>query len=400
MANDWQTTLNAIVDEQLDAIVAMRRRFHANPEPSGNEFNTSLHLYQLLGDRGLPVRMGPEGRGLFVESRHGDAPGRIALRADIDALYLEDRKDVPYRSQTPGVMHACGHDVHAAMTAGVLVCLDELEARGALPWPISWRGIFQPSEETATGAMEMIEAGAVDGIDAILTSHVDPTREVGTIGIRNSLMTANCDAMRILVHGVGGHAARPHESNDPIAAAAQLISTIYQFVPRGADSHDAVVVTVGEIRGGENPNVIPEQVSLRGTLRTLDRAVRESTIHHILQLSRGIEEISGTRVDVEFERSILSVRNDPGLTQLLCETFDRLFGAQRREKIARPSMGSEDFACYLEHVPGAMFRLGSATDPMTAPGLHTPNFDIDERAIGVGAKLLSQAVVAWCSPAS
>jgi amidohydrolase len=211
-------------------------------------------------------------------------------------------------------------------------------------------------------------------------------------------MTANCDAMRILVQGVGGHAARPHESNDPIAAAAQLISTIYQFVPRGADSHDAVVVTIGEIRGGENPNVIPEQVSLRGTLRTLDRAVRESTIHHILQLARGIEEISGTRVDVEFERSILAVRNDPALTRLLCETFDRLYGPERRERITRPSMGSEDFACYLEHIPGVMFRLGSATDPQVAPGLHTPNFDIDEGALQVGAKLLSHLVATWCRP--
>ncbi len=320
MTADWQRQLDAIVDERHDWMVALRRHLHAHPEPSGEELKTSLHLYQQLGEEGLAVTMGPDGRGVIVDSPSCE-DRRFALRADIDALKIQDRKNTPYRSRTPGVMHACGHDAHTAILCGTAVSLAELERRGLQPWPICWRGIFQPSEETATGAVEMIRAGALEGVDAILAAHVDPTRTAGKIAVCRGPMTANCDAMSIKVHGRGGHAARPHESNDPIAAAAQLISTIYQFVPRATDSFDAVVVTIGEVRGGDNPNVIPEHVVLRGTLRTLDRAVRERTMHHIYQLARGIEEISGTRIELEFQTSILSIDNDAQLVNLVVQAL-------------------------------------------------------------------------------
>lgn len=398
MDNDWKQELDAAVDANVEQIVSLRRHLHANPEPSREELKTSLHLYQLFNDLGLPVRMGPEGRGVIVDSRGasaGNTQRRMAVRADIDALRIQDEKEVAYRSQTPGIMHACGHDAHTATVFGALLAIDQLDRANRLPTAIAWRGIFQPAEEMSCGAREMTAAGALEGVDAILALHVDPSRRTGVIGVRPGVFTANCDAVRLTIHGRGGHGARPHESKDPIAAAAQLISTLYQFVPRATDSQDAVVVSIGLIRGGENPNVIPEHVELWGTLRTLESDIRQQTIQQIRSLVKGVEGITETKIDVDFEVSIPSVYNDAGLTTLISRAADELLGANQLEIMPRPSMGSEDFAAYLEHVPGAMFRLGCAGETAPSPGLHTPKFDVDERCLPIGAKLLARAAVEW-----
>ncbi len=399
MTVNWQTHLDAAIDESADRAVALRRHLHAHPEPSGQELQTSLHLYQLFDELGLPVRMGPEGCGLLVESRGQPAPRRVALRADIDALRIQDEKPVAYRSRVPEVMHACGHDVHTAVLFGTLTALDRLQQGGHLPWPVSWRGIFQPAEETGVGARAMVEAGALEAVDAILALHVDPTRSAGTIGLRPGVFTANCDAMRVVVEGRGGHSARPHESNDPIAAAAELISTLYQFIPRATDSQEAVVVSFGQIHGGQNANVIPEQVVLEGTVRTLDGQVREQTIAHIRTLSDGIEKVTGTRLQLFFETSNPSVYNDLALTATFGRVAEELLGPDRVAQLPRPSMGSEDYAVYLQHTPGLMFRLGCAGDRRPWPGLHTPLFDVDERCLAIGAKLLARCAIEWSNPA-
>jgi amidohydrolase len=382
----WQSILDETVDDLSERIVALRRHLHAHPEPSGEELQTSLHLYQLFDELRLPVRMGPEGCGVVVESRGQSGQRRMALRADIDALRIEDQKQAPYRSTVPEVMHACGHDAHTATVFGALTALDRLETEGELPWPVTWRGIFQPAEETSAGARAMIAAGALQGVDAILSLHVDPTRRAGTIGLRTGVFTASCDAMRVTVNGRGGHSARPHESTDPIAAAAELISTFYQYVPRATDSQDAVVVSFGQIHGGQNANVIPEQVVLEGTVRTLDRGVRETTIAHIRTLADGIERVTGTKLDVRFERGTPSVYNDQGLTKLLSTVATELLGAENVASLPRPSMGS------------AMFRLGAAGDDGAWSGLHTPTFDVDERCLSIGAKILARTVVQWAKP--
>jgi amidohydrolase len=398
MSADWQARIDATIDESTERMIALRRHLHAHPEPSGRELRTSLHLYQLFNESGLPVRMGPEGCGVVVDSRNRDKALRIAVRADIDALRIQDQKQAPYRSTVPEVMHACGHDVHTATVYGALTALDRLGRENALPWPVAWRGIFQPAEETSQGARAMVAAGALRGVAAILSLHVDPTRPAETIGVRSGVFTASCDEIKVIVKGRGGHAARPHESNDPIAAAAELISTLYQYVPRATDSQDAVVVSFGQIHGGQNSNVIPEQVVLEGTVRTLDRKVREKTIAHIQTLADGIEQVTGTKLDVSFEAGIGSVYNDEGLTQLVRDVATNLLGPEKVVAMRRPSMGSEDFAAYLEHVPGTMFRLGAAGDGEPWPGLHTPTFDVDERCLGVGAKILARAVVQWSKP--
>jgi amidohydrolase len=398
MTADWRKRIDSAVDDATEQIVALRRHLHAHPEPSGHELQTSLHLYQLFDELGLPVRMGPEGCGVVVDSRNSAAPRRIALRADIDALRIEDQKAAPYRSTVPQVMHACGHDAHTATVFGALLALDRLQCGRALPWPVGWRGIFQPAEETGDGAKSMIAAAALQDVRAILAAHVDPTRRAGTIGIRAGALTASCDDMRITVSGRGGHAARPHESNDPIAAAAELVSTLYQFVPRATDSQDAVVVSFGQIHGGQNSNVIPEEVVLEGTVRTLSREVREKTATHIRRLADGIEQVTGAKIEVSFRRGSPSVENDEELTRLLADAAADVVGADNIQSMPRPSMGSEDFAYYLEHVPGSMFRLGAAGDESPWPGLHTPTFDVDERCLTVGAKILARSVIQWSAP--
>lgn len=398
MTASWQEQLDAAIDQSVGEMVDLRRHLHMHPEPSGEELQTSLHLYQLFAHAGLPVRMGPEGCGLVVDSRSQTGGKRIAVRADCDALRIQDEKPVEYHSQVPQVMHACGHDVHTATVFGAISAIDALERCGKLPWPVTWRGVFQPAEETSDGAASMIRAGAIKDVDAIVALHVDPTRRAGTVGVRSGVFTASCDMMRVTVRGRGGHAARPHESVDPIAAAAQLISTLYQFIPRATDSQDAVVVSFGQIHGGLNANVIPEEVVLEGTVRTLNRQVRERTIANIHRLADGIESVTGTQLAVDFDEGTASVDNDPAITELVERVAQDVVGADNVAQMPRPSMGSEDFAAYLEQVPGSMFRLGCAGERSPWPGLHTPTFDVDEKCLPVGAKILARTMIEWSKP--
>lgn len=393
---DWRERLEAAVEMCAPEMVRVRRHLHTFPEPSGEEYETTRFLLQTLTDAGFHPQPTPENRGLIVtQAEHPGAP-LLALRADIDALRIQETGPAEYRSRRAGVMHACGHDAHTAVVFGALLVLREI--RELLPRPVNWRAVFQPAEETSEGAPQMIAAGALDGVDGILSVHMDPSREVGKIGVRYGPLTAACDALEIRISGRGGHAARPHESLDPIAAAAQLISSIYLFLPRATDSQDPVVVTIGQVQAGHNPNVIPETAVLRGTIRSLGAMVRERTKEHIRQLARGIAEVSGTTIQVGFEPGPQSVVNNTSLTDLLRDAAEEALGPQAVEVIQRASMGGEDFAFYLEHVPGAMFRLGCASPTAGRAPLHSPSFDIDERALGIGANVLARAVIRWAEP--
>ena len=395
MPVDWKPALDAAVQERFDEMVELRRHLHAHPEVSGQERETSLHLYQLLGNQGLDVRMGPDGRGVVADGQpgHESFNGLIALRADIDALRIKDAKNVSYRSQCDGVMHACGHDAHTAVVYGATMALYDLRVAGLLPDNVSFRAIFQPAEETCEGAKEMIAVGALEGVESILAVHMDPTRQTGRVGLRAGVLTANCDEMRIDISGVGGHAARPHEASDPIAAAAQLINALYLYIPRVTDSQDAVVVTIGHISGGEHANVIPEAVHLSGTIRTLDRLVRRRTMEHVCRLASGVGETTQTRISVYFGLGSHSVQNDVELVQLLRTACHEVIGSDAVEEIPRASMGSEDFAFYLDQVPGAMARLGCASQTRGSAPLHTPDFDVDEDSLRFGAQILARALI-------
>jgi amidohydrolase len=397
MPSNWPELLDRAIDDLYPSMVAVRRHLHEHPEPSGQEYQTSQFLRRELAETSLPAAIGPDGRGLIVDSpgAHGT---RVALRADIDALRIHDAKQVEYKSQHPGLMHACGHDAHAAVVFGAILGLRSAERAGALPWPVAWRGIFQPAEENSQGAHEMIAAGALEGVGTILGVHVDPSRPLGRIGVRPGPLTAACDELAVRIEGRGGHAARPHESIDPIATAAQLVSSIYLFVPRGVDSHDPVVVTIGQISGGDNFNVIPNEVLMRGTIRTLGERVRQQAKDHICKLARGLAEASGARIHIEFVPGPPSVDNDLPLTALVRRVAGDLLGPGHVDEIPRPSMGGDDFAYYLQRVPGCMFRLGCVSPTAGGAPLHSPLFDIDETALTIGAKILARATVLWSQP--
>jgi amidohydrolase len=395
--NTWQSELLAAVARYTPRMIQVRRHLHAHPEPSGEEFQSSLDLYQWLDAEGFAVRLGPEGRGVLADSPQAHR-ARIALRADIDALRIQDAKTVDYRSCRDGVMHACGHDAHAASVLGAVLALRDLERSGALPWPVAWRAVFQPAEETSAGALDMIRAGALDDVVAILGLHMDPSRDAGHIGLRAGPLTASCDELRIEIHGRGGHAARPHESADPIAAAAQLISTIYQFIPRVTDSQDAVVVTIGQIHAGDNFNVIPERAALSGTLRSLDETVRRRTLDHLRALAAGVGLTTQTEIALEVRPGPPSVNNDPQLVALVRRSAVETLGPEAVEEIVRPSMGGDDFAFYLQHVRGMMVRIGCARPGEPRVPLHSPHFDIDEQALPAAAALLAHAVISGCGP--
>ena len=396
---DWRKHLDDAIEKRFPQMVELRRHLHRNPEPSGHEEATSLHFYQLLSEEPCSVRMGPEGRGVLADfAMMGGDARRIALRGDIAALPIHDEKTVDYRSRCDGVMHACGHDAHSSLVFGAVTALADVANEQALPWPTNIRAILQPAEETCEGATAMIGAGALEEVTAILATHMDPTRHVRQVGLRAGVLTASCDEIRFQIDGRGGHAARPHETHDPIAAAAQLVNALYLFIPRVTDSQDAVVVTIGQIQAGENANVIPETVLLRGTIRTLSHQAREETLDHIRRLVKGVAATSETRILFSVGQSAPSVRNDPELIALLRRCSREVIGESGVEEIQRPSMGSEDFAYYLNHLPGAMMRVGCASAAVGDAPLHNSMFDIDEDALRVGASVLARAAVLWSEP--
>jgi amidohydrolase len=392
MVKTCTEAIDACIDEMAEFLRSVRRHFHAHPEPSLEEYRTTEVLALHLADAGVPFRVAPSRRGLVAGPEQGlDGVPRVALRADIDALRMQDSKlAVPYRSTRDGVMHACGHDAHATMALGATIALHR--CRDHFPGRLPWRAIFQPAEETGDGAIEMIRAGAMEGVSAIVALHVDPELEVGRVAQRPGVLTADCRDLRVVVRGRGGHAARPHLAIDPVAAAVQFISGIYQVVPRAVDVREPVVVTISTIHAGEANNVIPDLAEMEGTLRSLGQAARERACSAIQAVARGVSAATGAEIQVEFLQGIDPVINDPSVNAAMAQAAAEVVGPDRVGSIPHPSLGGEDFAAYLRLAPGAMMRLGVA-GASGWPSLHSPRFDIDERALVIGAKILARSVV-------
>ncbi|HXO96048.1 MAG TPA: amidohydrolase [Chthoniobacterales bacterium] len=382
-----ETTLAKLTPE----ISRFRRHLHRNPELSGEEIETTRFLAQRLDHEKVPHRIAQEEKGIITETFAGlpNAPA-IALRADIDALPIQEENGVDYRSAKPGVMHACGHDAHTAILLGTTIAL-----RQAGHLPVAWRSIFQPSEETGHGALELVKQGAVDGVAAIVALHVDPNREVGYLGLTPGPRTAFCQDFTIRVVGRGGHGARPSATVDPIAVAVQLVTLIYQAVPRQIDSRDPVVVTIGMIQGGQTHNVIPDSVTLKGTIRALKDTVSEQARHTLERLCRGTEQAFGASISIDFSDLLRGMTNDPKVTEICLSAARELVGADRVATDDRPSLGGEDFADYLTHVPGCMVSLGVKRPGTEVTALHTSGFDIDEKALLIGARLFARILLRW-----
>jgi amidohydrolase len=392
MSRDWHTAIDEHISALRPRLAALRRHLHSHPEPSGEEIETARHLAALLAETGLEVRVVASATGLVVEPAGQDASPRIAFRADIDALRVADEKDVEYRSRKPGVAHACGHDAHATIAVGAALALDACAAE--LPWPVRWRLILQPAEETSTGARDMVAAGAVENVDAIVGLHLDPERRFGRTGFGRGTLTAYCNEVDVVIHGVGGHAARPHHAADPISAAVQLIASAYHGLPRAVDSRDPAVLTFGSIHGGAARNVIPEEVRIAGTARTHSIGARETLERRLREIGDGVAALTGTRIDLTFRHGPDAIINDPVVTAICERAVAELIGTDAIERITMPSLGGEDFSEYLATVPGCFFRLGSWTGEAPAPLLHSGRFDVDDDVLVLGAKLMARCVVA------
>ena len=381
--------------------MALRRHLHQHPELSDHERATTDFLAKQFGFLSLPTHVIGDGRGLtadLVTSTTIAEHPRIALRGDIDALPIDDDKEVDYRSRQPGVMHACGHDVHATIVVGAMQLLCEMHKRDELPWPIAVRAILQPAEEKATGARYMIHHHAIREIDAILALHVDPTRPVGSIALREGLLTAACDIFDITFSGRGGHGARPHLTHDPIDACSLWIQSAYRRVSRVTDPHQTVVISVGKVDAGHSANVIPDNACIAGSLRSLDTESRRIALETLEDVCESVRRQTGCEVAMKLVVTAPAVENDSMLVELIRHAARETIGAGSIQPIDIPSMGSEDFSYYQEHIPGAMMRLGVAGPQVGRAPLHTSRFDIDEGALSIGVSVFAASVIEFFRP--
>jgi amidohydrolase len=384
------------VEEQLTRIDSelsrFRRHLHQHPELSGEEFSTTEYLSKELTSSRVPHRVATGNRGIITDIVGSASPGApvVAMRADIDALPINEEGNVPYRSRNPGVMHACGHDAHSAILLGTTLAL-----YAAKPLPIAWRSIFQPAEESGRGACEMVKEGALEGVDAIIALHVDPNLAVGKVAITPGPRTAFCEDFAIEITGRGGHGARPHATVDPIATAAHLITLIYQAVPRQTDARQPVVVTIGVFNAGYASNVIPDTASLKGTIRTLNPAVAKHAHETVERLCASVAQAFGAKISLHFESLIPGLVNDGQIATLCANVATLLLGSENVLRSEPPSLGAEDFADYLPVVPGCMIGLGAKADGSKVTPLHTATFDIDERALLIGARLFTAVLLEW-----
>lgn len=377
--------------------IEFRRRLHRAPEPSGLEKHTSQAICERLEAVGIAARIPDRGVGVIADFSLGETTSQsptIALRADIDALRMADQKSVSYASQKPGLAHTCGHDVHTTVVCAVAELLAGLRTTvPASDLPAAHvRLVFQAAEETCQGANWMVEDGALKDVDQILGLHVEPQLPVGKLGVCYGALTAHVDEVLIRLHGIGGHTARPHSTTDPIAAAALLVTSLYQMLPRTVDVRDASVLSFGSIAGGTVSNVIPDSVELSGTLRTTDPDSREKLMERIRLGVESIATLTGNQIHLQFAKPLGSVRNSDLPTSAFEQAGRQVLGDSGVVVLTRPSMGGEDFAMYLDHVPGSQIRLGCAGNDHDWPLLHSPVFDVDERTIAVGAR-----IVAWAT---
>jgi amidohydrolase len=293
-------------------------------------------------------------------------------------------------------MHACGHDGHTAVVLGAaLAAAAARDSWNADAGPgLKLRFLFQPSEEDSRGAKWLIEQGALEDVGAIFAIHMEPNFPAGHAGVRYGVLTASCDEVYVTITGHGGHAARPHQTRDPILAAAQLVTALYGILPRRIDARSPAVLTIAQVAAGRTHNAIPERAEMRGTLRTIDPGTRETLLERVVEVCAGVAMMTGTTVTPEFRHAIPSVVNDHRMAAALEEASTAVLGPDYVSRIDLPSLGGEDFAFYLQHVPGAMLRLGCASPGTTPRFLHSPRFDIDERCLPLGSRILLRAAAA------
>lgn len=371
----------------LDEVIRIRRDLHRHPERSGQESRTAEYLAGSCHNLGLEVRTQIGGHGILAKLETAPEKPWIGLRADMDALPLQDNKAVDYASVHEGVTHACGHDAHSAMLLGAAMALCQL--RQNLNCNVAF--IFQPAEETSEGASRMLSDGLFDTFmpTSIHALHVYPYLPSGSLGLREDIMCAAADAFEVEIHGRGGHAARPHECIDVILIASHVIQALHHIISRKVNPLHPAVLTIGEIHGGHAGNVIPDSVGFSGTIRSLNPEDHEEIRSRIDRIVRQTAESWGATASFTLHQAIPVLRNDHEVLANARSTFHRLLPDTPIVDIAEPSMGGEDFAEFLQLVPGCLYRLGTGGSPETRYPLHHPCFDIDEAAMLTGMMALS-----------
>lgn len=358
-------------------LIEWRRELHQNPELSGQEVETTRRLREWLTAAGIEVLPYDLTTGVVAEIGSGDK--RIALRADIDALPIEERSGVPFSSQRPGVMHACGHDIHTSVILGAALQLKAREA--TLGGRV--RILFQPAEENFGGAKSLMRAGALRDVSAIFGMHNEPGLPVGEFATRGGPFYANVDRFAIRITGKGAHAARPHEGNDAIVLASQLVTALQSVASRNVNTLDSVVLSVTRIAGGNTWNVLPESVELEGTLRTHRTEVQQNVKTRVGEIAAGFASAFSAQIDITWYAGPTALVNDARWAEF-ATSVARESGYETRR--AELHMGGEDFAVYLQSIPGAFVSIGSAS-PF---GLHHPAFNPDEALIEPAARYFAR----------
>jgi amidohydrolase len=376
-------TIAEYADQVIDDVIKWRRYLHQNPELSFHEVNTAQFVFDTLQSFG-ELELSRPTRTSVMARLIGPNPGKtLALRADMDALPITEETGLPFASQNPGVMHACGHDGHTAIllgTAKILAGMKE-QINGEV------RFLFQHGEEQFPGgAQEMVKAGCMDGVDMVIGLHLDSQRETGQIALLSGPYYAAPDSFEITVIGKGGHAAYPHETVDSVAVAAQVITNLQQIVSRTTNPLDSLVLSVSTIAGGQAHNVIPGKVTMTGTVRSFQPAFRQSVPERMEAVIRGVTAAHGASYEFRYTRGYDPVINDEKLTNLVRATLVSVFGEEALPPVER-QMGGEDFSAYLQKAPGTFFDIGAGNvaKGIVAPH-HHPRFTIDEDALLIGVK--------------
>ncbi|MFJ3780683.1 amidohydrolase [Streptomyces sp. NPDC090093] len=376
-----------------DELIMFRRDLHMHPELGKQEFRTTAALKARLEAAGLAPEVLPAGTGLLCDIGTPD-PDRpmLAIRADLDALPIPDVKTVAYRSTVANRAHACGHDVHTTSVLGAGLVLAELDRQGLLPNAV--RLIFQPAEEVLPGgAADAVEAGVLNGVGRIIAVHCDPRVDAGKIGLRAGPITSACDRLEVTLDGPGGHTARPHLTTDLVTAAARVATDVPAVLARRVDARSGLSVTWGRIESGHAPNVIPQHAELSGTVRCLDLPAWRDAPDLVHAAIDEIAALHRAKSTVTYVRGVPPVVNDATVAELLRDAMTARRGVHAIEDTEQ-SLGGEDFSWYLEHVPGAMARLGVRTPGDTrVRDLHAGDFDVDEGSIETAVELFTAAAL-------
>ncbi|MDQ3623720.1 MAG: amidohydrolase [Verrucomicrobiota bacterium] len=400
--------LDADAQQLFPDVVALRRDFHQNPELSNGEERTAKIVAERLRSLGLEVKTGVARHGVVALLRGGKPGPVVALRADMDALPIEEAVDVSFKSRQPGVMHACGHDAHTAIGLGVAQLL--ARRRDALPGTVKF--LFQPAEEGMPvhyaedwGALLMIREGALENPtpQAIFALHCGPHSSVidatgnrqetafpaGRIGYLAGAISANSDRFSIVVRGKMAHGSAPHRGVDAIQVAAAIVNELQSIRSRHIDTQEPLVLTIGTIRGGQRENILAERVEMTGTVRTHHTKVQDRVIELMNQISKGVAESHGATAEVLYRKGYPASINDPALVRRMLPTVQKVVGKENVSE-GQPSMGGEDFAYFAQKVPGFYLRLGVARPGVEKPaGLHTAEFEIDESALLTGMRVMT-----------